>query len=149
MDPLLMNIIWNPMFTILAAIILSVYIKVTYLAYTSRKRIQVNSVPGYSVQSGTDRSQSKTTRSLLMVLGIFLSTHTVWMIIYYITLDIYSDVIELVQTLIDWLWNVNILSTSGSYCSTLSNVLPKAKLSLLVLSIIRLTVDLVTSDVLT
>ena len=109
MDPLLMNIMWTPLFTILIIIILSVYFKVAYLAYHAKRKIQnqqVNSQSGHAAHSGTNRSQSKTTKSLLMVLGIFTSTYTIWLIIYYITVDTYSDTIELVQTLIEWLWQV-------------------------------------------
>ena len=110
LDPFLMNLMWTPLFTILTLVILSVYIKVAHLAYESKRRIQNQQInPEFSaVSSGINKSQSKTTKSLLLVLGIFTSTYTLWLIIYYLTVNTYSDTVELVQTVIDWLWQVRL-----------------------------------------
>ena len=110
LDPFLMNLMWTPLFTFLTLVILTVYIKVANLAYQSKKRIQSQQIypVASSVASGINKSESKTTKSLLLVLGIFISTYTLWLIIYYLTVNTYSDTIELVQTVIDWLWQVRL-----------------------------------------
>ena len=75
-----------------------------------QKRIQSQQIypVSASVASGINKSQSKTTKSLLLVLGIFISTYTLWLIIYYLTVNTYSDTVEFVQTVIDWLWQVRV-----------------------------------------
>ena len=101
-----MNIMWTPMFVIVNLVFLSVYFKVAYMAYKANREIQnqqVNLQNGQVTQSG---STSKLTGSLLLVIGIFMSTYTIWLIIYYNTVDKYTDTVELLQTLIEWFWQV-------------------------------------------
>ena len=113
LDPFLINLMWTPLFTILTLVILSVYIKVANLAYESKRRIrnqQIN-MESSAIALGINKSQNKTTKSLLLVLGIFTSTYTLWLIIYYLTVNTYSETVELVQTVIDWLWQVSLVGS--------------------------------------
>ena len=125
-----MSLMWTPLFTILTLVILSVYIKVANLAYQSKRRIeslQINMESG-AITSGINKSQNKTTKSLLLVLGIFTSTYTLWLIIYYMTVNTYSDTVQLVQTVVDWLWQVSLTNRFTTRCSRVS-VKEKANLT--------------------
>ena len=107
MDPTLMSTLWTPMLFFVNLVFLTVYIKVGYLAYKAKREIrsqQVNSARG---QGNQNTSASKSTRSLLLVIGVFLSTYTIWLIVYYFTVDKYTDTVELIQTLIEWFWQVS------------------------------------------
>ena len=85
-------------------IFLSVYIKVGYLSYKAKREIKSQQVNSFVAQGNHRRN--KTTKSLLLVISVFMSTYTIWLIVYYISVDKYTDTIELVQTLIEWFWQV-------------------------------------------
>ena len=92
------------MSTLLNVVIICLYIKVACIAWQRQRQRPV--ISNEMMQKAHIKSQSKTTKSLLMVLGIFTSTYTIWLITYYCTVDKYTDTIELIQTLTEWLWQV-------------------------------------------
>ena len=92
------------MSTLLNVVIICLYIKVACIAWQRQRQRPV--ISNEMIQKAHIKSQSKTTKSLLMVLGIFTSTYTIWLITYYCTVDKYTDTIELIQTLTEWLWQV-------------------------------------------
>ena len=104
LDPFLLSLIWTPVSTLLNVVIICLYIKVACIAWQRQR--QRPAISNEMIQKAHIKSQSKTTNSLLMVLGIFTSTYTIWLITYYCTVDKYTDTIELIQTLTEWLWQV-------------------------------------------
>ena len=118
-----MSTLWTPMLLFVNVVFLTVYIKVGYLAYKAKREIrsqQVNSVGG---QGNQNTSSSKSTRSLLLVILVFLSTYTIWLIVYYFAVDKYTETVELIQTLIEWFWQVSTIYKRNSLFITNKNSL--------------------------
>ena len=93
-------------------VFLTVYIKVGYLAYKAKREIRSQQVNPTGGQGYQNASASKSTRSLLLVIGVFLSTYTIWLIVYYFTVNKYTDTVEFIQTLIEWFWQVSKIRDS-------------------------------------
>ena len=102
-----MSTLWTPMLVFVNLVFLTVYIKVGYLAYKAKREIRSQQVNSAGGQGNQNTSASKSTRSLLLVIGVFVSTYTIWLIVYYFTVDKYTDTVELIQTLIEWFWQVS------------------------------------------
>ena len=96
------------MFIFVNIIFLSVYIKVAYIVYKAKREIQDQMVSVDRQNASTQKAQSKTTKSLLLVIGVFMSTYIVWSIIYFATIDTHTDAALLAQSLTDWFWQVGI-----------------------------------------
>ncbi len=81
MDPTLQGAVWFPVFSIITIICVSVYVRMWVLARRARTQIQDLSVgvggagAGAGAAAMLHKAQRKTTLSLLLVSGVYLSTN--------------------------------------------------------------------------
>ncbi len=80
MDPTVQAVTWVPLFVLIAVICVSVYVRIGLLARRARREIRSQEISVLGQQAdhrsaGADRSQRRTTLSLLLVSVVFLSTN--------------------------------------------------------------------------